>query len=310
MGNAESVPSMMDTTDTVTVGTTLEVMEEWLLWTMSTLYHLVSVVLSDFWSMLDVTYKLEHDVVNRLQMESQIVSALQQRAQELVNEFGAAATNAIAEAVSRNGVSAVNAMDNTANTAPVHTVSAETADTVQSAESSEAEAMDETLYWFNKLFHLFPAPLFHAVLASWFVTHSTLMVRNVAVYKVESTKILYCTEIALSYAVSAVFWYNEQFDGTLFALMLLTTPWTVGLLKAIWEHDDLQHDDRMSRHVTVYNLWFFMAMFVSICWNWMVQTGLFWTLFSPNALIIAVPFLLFMHSMPLIVDEVVWATDF
>jgi len=166
------------------------------------------------------------------------------------------------------------------------------------------------VYWFNSLFHLFPSPLFHAVLVSWFVTHSTMLIRNVAMYHAESTKLLYCAEIALSYMVSALFWCYGEFDSTLFALQLLTTPWTVGLLRSIWEHGNLVSDERMARHVTVYNVWYFMMMFVSVCWNWMVQTGLFWSLFSPNTLVVAVPFLLVMHSMPMVIDEIVWATDF
>jgi len=184
-------------------------------------------------------------------------------------------------------------------------------ETVTETETEMEMAQSEpSLYWFNKLFWRFPVPLFHGVVVSWFVTHSAMLIRNQSAYKVASTKLLYCTEMALCYALSVVFWCNDQFDGTLFALMLLTTPWTVGLMKAIWEHDDLLHDDRLSRHVTVFNLWFFIAVFLSFCWNWVADIGLFWALFSPNALVMAVPVVLVMHSMPLIVDEVVWATDF
>ena len=218
----------------------------------------------------------------------------------MASNLGVAASSAIADAVSAS-------MAGHGGGEPVVDI----VDTVEGVEAvSVSLAEGDTVYWFNKLFYVFPFPLFHAVVASWFVTHSTLTVRTLSMYKVTSTKLLYCAEVALSYAMSAVFWSCGQFDGTLFALMLLTTPWTVGLLKAIWEHSDLQHDDRIARHVTMYNLWFFMAMFLAFCWNWVAETGLFWALFSPNALVVAVPVVLVMHSMPHIVDEVVWATDF
>merc|ERR1712083_483846 len=182
----------------------------------------------------------------------------------------------------------------------------------ESVLSDELPAMaitdgEDTLYWFNKIFYLFPVPLFHAVIVSWFITHATLLMRSLSSYKTATIKMLYCSEIALAYTLAVIFWSMSQFDNTLFVLMAVASPWTIGLLKAIWE-GDLSTD--MSRHVTLYNLWFFVALFLSILWNWIAHTGLFWAFFSPNILVVAVPIILTMHSIPMMIDEVVWATDF
>merc|ERR1719445_1723602 len=92
--------------------------------------------------------------------------------------------------------------------------------------------MDVSMYWFNRLFYTFPYTLFNVLLISWFVTHSAMLIRNVSLYKVVNTKLLYCAEVMLSYALSVLFWYNEMFDTTLIYWMILSVPWTFGLLKA------------------------------------------------------------------------------
>eukprot|EP01083_Nonionella_stella_P021112 58537_1 len=175
---------------------------------------------------------------------------------------------------------------------------------------NDAEAVDDTLYWFNKLFYMFPYPLFNIVLISWFVTHSTILIRNITLYKTMTSKVLFCLEILLSYVLSFVFWSNGMFNSMLFYSMILTIPWTLGLLKYVWEHRDIVNDPHVTQHAFMYNLWFFVCVYLAFVWQWISTTGIIYALFSPNLLIVVTPCFFIIQSGPSLVKEFIWATDF
>jgi len=138
-----------------------------------------------------------------------------------------------------------------------------------------------------------------------------MLIRNISQYKVANSKLLYCMEILLAHFLSIIFWYNNIFDSTLFYWMIATFPWTLGLLKHIWEHKNILNDEQeISYHASIYNLWFFISIYLSLVYNWVWSTGIIWIFFSPNLLIIAAPFLFIIQCMPQIINEFVWATDF
>ena len=174
---------------------------------------------------------------------------------------------------------------------------------------SEVE-VDSTVYWFNALFYTFPSPLFNAVLISWFYTHSALLMRGRALYRAQNSKMLFVAEVALSLVLAAVFWWNGELEGYVFYAMVLTLPWTLGLLKYVWENDDLGGDKGLTVRVSLYTLWFIVAVYGGYALRWLGDKGLFYALFSPNLLLIAAPFYLIAQSAPLMLNEFVWATDF
>merc|ERR1712003_394043 len=121
-------------------------MEEWLWYILSLLYNVVSLVLTDFWSMLDITYaldadevaqKIQDEVSQRMQngLDGQTLSMLQQRAQDMMSAGLEGVSSTVAEAVSAR----LNQMD---------VVSEETLKDPLTMTMSAVEESTDTVYWF------------------------------------------------------------------------------------------------------------------------------------------------------------------
>eukprot|EP00484_Ammonia_sp_Unknown_P030834 CAMPEP_0197053746 /NCGR_PEP_ID=MMETSP1384-20130603/27923_1 /TAXON_ID=29189 /ORGANISM="Ammonia sp." /LENGTH=583 /DNA_ID=CAMNT_0042486687 /DNA_START=102 /DNA_END=1853 /DNA_ORIENTATION=+ len=248
----------------------------WMVYLFNLLWRILKVIAYDFWQMLDLTYSLQ---------DEQAAEAVRMTQPVVVNKVVMATQTVTAEEV------IVDASD------------------VESV--AEVSEIDDSLYWFNKVFYVFPYTLFNMILISWFISHSSMLLSNITQYQAVNSKLLYCAEVLLSHVLSVLFWYNDMFDATLFLLMLLSVPWTLGLLKHIYEHKDIVGDaQQISYHASIYNLWFFIAMYLAAVYHWISSTGLLWAFFSPNLVIVVAPFLLILQCMPQIIKEFIWATDF
>ena len=285
----------------------------WFVYLLNLTWNLFSMILTDFWNMLDITYALdEEDLIQQQQkiIEQEMQEMQQQQIQQQQDLPPIFDESTLKEEVifdstkgGNTGSSVLGSMFGSG--------SGSEATTATSTTIIDDVEVDGTLYWFNKLFYIFPVTLFNVILISWFITHSTMLIRNVSQYKAANSKILYCMEVILAHILSIIFWYNNIFDITLFYWMILTIPWTLGLLKYIYEHKNIINEAEIaSYHVSMYNLWFFIAMYLSLVYNMVSATGIIWMFFSPNLLILAAPFVFIIQCMDQIIKEFVWATDF
>jgi len=255
--------------------------QTWMLYAFDLVWKLAKMAMSDFWQMLDITYALE---------DTPAAAAAASTTTTVVNAC-AAVVNDVNVAASVDGDVVVAEMDMDGAAGVV--------------------AVDDSLYWFNKLFSAFPYALFNVILVSWFVTHSSMLVRNLSQYKTANSKFLYCVEIGVAHLLCLLFWYNGMLTSTLVLAMLVTLPWTLGLLKHVYEHKNIAGDaPQVMHHTSVYNLWFFIVVYVSLVYDWIATVGILYALFSPNLLMIALPLAMIIQCLPHIVSEFVWATNF
>merc|ERR1712066_451225 len=106
--------------------------------------------MNDFWNMMDITHALDDE--------------------ETSAAVATAATQSIESGQPQEQVQEVYVEEEVVST---------TTSSMLEVTVEEIIQIDDTLYWFNRLFYTFPYPLFNVVLISWFITHSAMLIQNV-----------------------------------------------------------------------------------------------------------------------------------